>query len=406
MESVNIVLHIISLVFAMLAASLLLFVNQERKHSNTLLAFVLLAFALQHLVLFLLFSKWILHAPWLLRVAGPSTFLIGPAACLYIRSVLHDEMQYRKYDWLFLVPAFLALVNFVPYYLLSNQEKIELLYQSFYNNPRQPDSGRGLLPSPIYYSFRALWSGFCIWLGYSQLFRFRKDSSAALLEGNKILIRWLFTFNGLLTAILLAVLAKLFIVPMKNSPVTVSDVLIAVTVVFICLQLFLRPHILYGVHSPLSLPLTLPDQGQLAEITESAVPQLVSLAEGETTAIPIQFTPTDHESKQYKQIIELYFRERKPYLDTDFSLEKAVEDIRIPRYILSAFINRQYGLGFREFINRHRIEYFIENKDKEEWKLLTLEAIASHCGFGSRSTFIRSFKQYTGYNPSDFLKKT
>ena len=60
--------------------------------------------------------------------------------------------------------------------------------------------------------------------------------------------------------------------------------------------------------------------------------------------------------------------------------------------------------GFREFLNRYRVDYFKENLEKPGWKNLTLEAIAAECGFNSRITFISNFKKITGTTPSEYIK--
>jgi AraC-like DNA-binding protein len=103
-------------------------------------------------------------------------------------------------------------------------------------------------------------------------------------------------------------------------------------------------------------------------------------------------------------MVENFFRDMKPFLNPDYSLELLVRDIHIPRYILSAFINREYGMGFREFLNRYRVEYMIDNLNKPEWQQFTIEAIASESGFNSRITFFKNFKQITGQSPSEYIK--
>jgi AraC-like DNA-binding protein len=102
--------------------------------------------------------------------------------------------------------------------------------------------------------------------------------------------------------------------------------------------------------------------------------------------------------------VENYFLEKKPFLSTEYSLEQLVNDIHVPRYILSALINREYGMGFRDFLNRYRVDYFKENLHNPNWSNLTLEAIGEKCGFHSRSTFINNFKRITGKTPSEFTR--
>jgi len=221
-----------------------------------------------------------------------------------------------------------------------------MLYKNFYSNVSRPDQGRGLLPSVAYYSMRVLWSGFCLFLGFKEIFRFKRMNSSALQDKNKELINWLTVFNSMLTAILLAVLAKIFILPLKNSQITISDFLLAITVLFICIQLFRRPHILYVIYKPLSLilpgvpvvssqnvQLTLKTENDIAGTGDSPVP-----AEED---IPQQLDLTYEESSRYKEVIEAYFQKSKPFLNPDFTLEQLVTGTYIPPHLLSGFIKRE-----------------------------------------------------------------
>jgi len=406
MEVLNIAFHLVSLLLALLATFLLLWVNQERKHSNRLLAFVLIIFALQNLVFILLFSRLMLDVPWMLRVLAPTTFLAGPLAFVYIRSVLNDELKFRKYDWLLLIPAILTLINFIPYYLLPNQEKIDYLNKNFYSKVQGQDPGRGILPSTIYYIIRVCWSGIFLFMGFRLLYLFRKKNTTELVAKNKILLNWLFTFNSLLTTILIVTLLKIFIPTIKNTQLTVPDILLGATILFICLQLFIRPKILYGVYHPSAskseLPdIIFPDQPLSRELVNDKKDVKVEFIE--EGGRPISISETD--ASRYKRMVENFFRDSRPFLNPDYSLELLVRDIHIPRYILSAFINREYGVGFREYLNRYRVEYMIANLDKPEWQQFTIEAIASESGFNSRITFFKNFKQITGQSPSEYIKK-
>jgi AraC-like DNA-binding protein len=409
MEVLNIAFHLVSCLLALLAAYLLLWINNERTHSNRLLAFVLILFAIQNLVFVLLFSRLMLEVPWLLRVFGPSTFVMGPITFLYIRSILNNELKFKKYDWLLLIPAILALINFIPYYLLPADEKIAYLNNNFYNKTQSQDSGKGILPSTIYYVIRVCWSGILIFFGFRLIYLFKKRNTAELLAKNKILLNWLFSFNCLLTAILIVTMLKIFITTIRNTQLTVADILLGATILFICLQLFMRPQILYGIFQPLPKEHIINTIAVLPDILiDKVAPPSLVFADGKaigTEEITILTGCDQAEQFRYKNLVETYFREKKPFLQPDYSLEQLVIDTHIPRYILSAFINREYGMGFREFLNRYRVEYLIAHLNKPQWQQFTLEAIATECGFSSRITFFKNFKQITGQTPSKYIRE-
>lgn len=403
MEIINNIFHSISGLFALLAAIVLIFINKDQPHSNRLLATVLILFGIQNILLLMLFTGFMLKVPWLGRVFAPTTFLIAPAAYLYFRSVVQNEMKFKKWDFLLLIPSVLTVINYLPYYLLPLSEKIDLLQKTYYSQTPYPDPGFGYLPSNVFYGIRVLWSATWIFKAYQLLFRFKNTIPDKVLHTNTALLRWLFTFNHLLSAILLAVLLKIFIPTIKNSTIAPSDILLGITVLVICLQLFFKPNILYGVYFPLTLKKDIPP-----EENRGIMPHPVIKREAdplpENGTIPQEYIDLETAFK-YKELLETHFLTNKPYLNTEYSLDQLVRDLHIPRYTLSAFINREYGMGFREFINRYRVDYFKKNCIHPKWTQFTLEAMAAECGFASRITFIKNFKEIAQMTPSDYLKE-
>jgi AraC-like DNA-binding protein len=407
MEYLNITFHLVSFLLALLAASLLLWVNQERKHSNRLLAFVLIIFSFQSMMQILFFSRLILITPWLLRAFAPFTFLIGPLTFVYIRSILNDELKFKKYDWLLLIPTILVFINFIPYYLLPSYEKINYLNKNFYNKVGIQDSGEGFLPNIIYYIIRICWSGIFIFVGFRLIYQFGKRSTKELLIKNKTLLNWLLNFNSLITAVFIVAILKVFVPTIKNTQITIADIFLGATLLYICLKLFMCPQILYGVFQPLPKINNSYDIAPENGLTKNQnISILISNTDFSDKSIVENETINIEQTQQFKHknLIETYFLTEKPFLRVDYSLNLLAKDIHIPRHILSAFINQEYGMGFREFINHQRVEFMIANINKPEWKKFTLEAIASECGYNSRTTFIKNFKEITGKTPSEFLK--
>jgi AraC-like DNA-binding protein len=74
-----------------------------------------------------------------------------------------------------------------------------------------------------------------------------------------------------------------------------------------------------------------------------------------------------------------------------------------PRY-LSQLINKKSEKNFRDFINQFRIEEFKKRARDPDSKNYTLLSIAYECGFNSKATFNRVFKNHTGITPSTFYK--
>jgi len=408
MESFEVVLEFISFLLALLAGSILMWVNKEQHHTNRMLALLLFILSVHNLFCVLIYSKVILQFPWLYRTATPTTLLIAPTAYIYVRSILLGELKFRKRDWMLLIPAVLAVINFMQFYIMPIEEKRQLLTVLLNSRSLHTSSNEGILPILMYAILRIAWSTIFIVLNYQLINRFKKQMSLQALNDNKDLLKWLYTLNGLLVGILITALLFIFIAPIFKTNFSLVDLFFSMTVIVICFHLFIRPKLLYGVFLPHHVLL----QMELANtVTEDNLIRSSLTSEHEITLVMDQdvlqeFAIKDKEGIKYKLQLEVFFIEKRPFLQVDYSLEKLVIDLKIPRYIISAFINQEYGIGFREFLNRYRVDFFKANLENPSWKNLTLEAIAEECGFISRSTFIKNFKQISGQTPSEYIKNS
>ena len=95
----------------------------------------------------------------------------------------------------------------------------------------------------------------------------------------------------------------------------------------------------------------------------------------------------------------------KPYLKVGYSLLDLTNDLGVPLYQVSFFLNHAKGKNFHDMLNEYRVEYSRELMLKEKNQQLTLEAIAFDSGFGNRNSFTIAFKKFTGNTPSAFLKE-
>jgi len=86
----------------------------------------------------------------------------------------------------------------------------------------------------------------------------------------------------------------------------------------------------------------------------------------------------------------------KPYLNPDLNLPQLATELGISIHYLSQVINEHFRLNFFDFVNRYRIEAFKERIADPRYRNFSLLGIAFECGFNSKSTFNRIFKQATG----------
>ncbi|SHG70181.1 helix-turn-helix domain-containing protein [Flavobacterium defluvii] len=100
------------------------------------------------------------------------------------------------------------------------------------------------------------------------------------------------------------------------------------------------------------------------------------------------------------QKLEKIMTEKALYKNPNLSLRDLSEEINIPSYQLSQFLNNNLKKNFTTFVNEFRINNaceIITSNDK-----LTLESVGYDVGFNSKSTFFAAFKKHTGTTPLNY----
>lgn len=136
-------------------------------------------------------------------------------------------------------------------------------------------------------------------------------------------------------------------------------------------------------------------------ITENEMQETV-MDEKKNTKYKTSVLSPDYIVNTNDRLIEL-LRNKKIYTKEDLSLDDVSTMIHISKNHLSQCISEGLQTTFYDLINKYRIEAFIEqiNKNPE----LQISELYFQCGFRSKATFYKYFKQETGINPNDYRKK-
>ena len=95
---------------------------------------------------------------------------------------------------------------------------------------------------------------------------------------------------------------------------------------------------------------------------------------------------------------------KKSYLKSNLNLNDFAKQAGIPSAQVSKILNSKYNQNFNEFINTFRIEEVKEKLNDPNFNHYSILGIALECGFNSKATFNRVFKNITGQSPSQFKK--
>ena len=315
--------------------------------------------------------------PWLFRMPSPFYYAMFPSAWLYVRMLVNDEAKLRKWDWVHFVPAFLHLVEMMPYYFSSIEFK-QLNLAASYNNPLGNYlHNEGMLPSYLHNAFRGFIGLIYCGLIFRKLQNTFKQNNPKSYQFQE-LKSWL----NLFCYALLIFSSTIFIsfgFPQLLPPIIKSfliEITTAFTQIITCITLLRRPYLMFGIPKPIVL----------IEKKEEPI---------------IQNHPSDYD--KYIQILDVYAATQNSFLQAGFSIRDLSIELSIPQHHLSYVLNRIFHMRFNDYINKLRILYLKNNISPEKMQTTTLEGLASEAGFGNRTTFIRAVKKFTGKNPSDYF---
>jgi AraC-like DNA-binding protein len=377
-----------------LMVSAILFIgNKNESFSARILAAYLFCASIILLNYNLSNTTFFLDFPHLWRTVAWASFCAPPLAYLYVRTVLEQEFRFRNTDFIFFLPAVIYMLTMTPFLILDTAGKLEILRKLISDRSLIPKEPEGSLPQGLGFLFR---TGFGLVMALAQYAMLAKTRRRILLDKNLIrqnldTFNWLFYFTLVvsLSYLLLFVETVLHV----SSYINLNQLIIltiSANVFFICTYLLIRPNILYGMTGWM----------QVKEKEIGAESDL-----GEENSTTKQTTLSLEQKMAYKIAIQNHFLENQPFLQVGYKIKNLSNELDIPGYQLSAFINQEYGKNFNELINDQRVDYLEEMlQSKPENFQYTLEALGNMAGFNSRSAFIAAVKKKTGKPPVEHFQ--
>lgn len=104
------------------------------------------------------------------------------------------------------------------------------------------------------------------------------------------------------------------------------------------------------------------------------------------------------------RLLEQHMDEHKPFLKAGYSIRDLSDDLEVPAYQISAYLNRLRGMNFNDYLNQFRVKYCEELIRQGLVGQLNLRGLAMTCGFNNRNTLTTAFKKFTGYTPSHYSR--
>jgi len=110
------------------------------------------------------------------------------------------------------------------------------------------------------------------------------------------------------------------------------------------------------------------------------------------------------ELENFGQTLTAFMEREKLYVKTRLTVDDLALGLNIPSHHLSMFLNDSLKRNFFDFINSYRIKELKEKLKDPRYKNITILGMALECGFNSKASMNRIFKNQTGQTPSKYLQ--
>ncbi|WP_439880680.1 helix-turn-helix domain-containing protein [Pontibacter sp. MBLB2868] len=332
--------------------------SKGNRHANNLLGLFLLLFNFGSLHSFFLNSGLVNQYNWLLGF--PSLFLLwfGPLLYFYSKSLSINNFTWkRSYNWWFVPAAVELLGNFILL-SLGTEQLFKLAYNEYF------------IWGAALHSFAA--SLFSIYFTVRSLILIKSSASLSALKQKwlKYILSYFmgrFVFWSLYFALVLAQASHVI----KYTPEVISLLTLMDFIAVFAISIFSFKH-MHEIHT---------SQKEAAYILSP-----------------------EQETLYFNSLLRLLQQERL-YRKSDLKLSEVASLLQTNVKYVSQLIKLRTGHSFTSFINTYRIDEFKNRILDEQFRHLTIIAIAEECGFNSKATFNRVFKEMEGISPKVYREK-
>lgn len=326
------------------------------------------------------------YLPHLARTGYLVLFSVSPLLYLSLTRGLPDK-PLKRMDFIHFIPFLLYLINYIPFFLLSGEEKITL-FETF----EFTTFDEGWI-FPKYFVIILSVSQILLYLTLSTLQLFLPAWKNKLLPKQEK--RFLYTFFTYLLLLLLPPAASVitgFTGTYASSPILLTY--ISSQLIFF-LILLSQPKFLYSKRfdkNPNIPAPIVPD-----DINEENIPSEKAFSLSLNSEL-------EHEQEHVLSQITDYFEKQKPYLSYDFDQKELSEKMNLSGYQLRTLLKNAYSISFSDFVNYHRIQYLLTMLEKDpRWKNYTMATLAHSIGFKSTNSLYLAFKKVKNTTPKDYI---
>ena len=384
-----ILILLIAAIFGFVLSTTLFFKKSTNTVATRILGsfyFLLSVYALQAFIIdggYLEHFKWFFLWPLL-----PYHLLFIPIY-YYFKVVLTDQLKWHKAELILFIPLLLGLIDVIYVYLQPESFYNRIISETISTPEKRLGVHYWLLNLDQHLLMRHVWQFGVLVVLIPSIKTFIKKGKNDELKS--ILNKWLIIFWGILMAMavlaIMYALEKMFEENLFHSLIIIGKDGGLITF-FLYMALFLIgiipiyfPSILYGY------------------------PQQVKPSSNITTKAQSDDLKFGLEEKEMNKKFQ-HLKESKSYLNQSFNLTECARELEMPSHHISYFLKQQHELSFAAYKNNLRIDHAKKLIEDGYLQKNTIEALAGECGFASRTSFSKIFKNATDISPSQYAQDT
>lgn len=328
--------------------------------------------------------------PWIARTGLLMIYIFVPLIFLAVHRGLR-ESPLRKKDWLHGLLGFLYVINFLPFWLKPQKDRLSMLdFQNF----AKYDEG-WIFPA---YSLSVI--ALIVVLGYGirifqmmQLHHLKQISSS---QKRKVL------FFSLYIMFMIVPIFLSWTGHYSGEKREAFNIIFILGNLVFFLSILSMPEMIYDLAANKEKNGNSINTSTTRENGKSKDDEAVQKTIVQKEKI-IKSCLTDEE-KYFILKLNTYLDQEHPFLNINFSQSSLAEGMNISVYQLRKYLKDIYNNSFHEFINRKRIQFLVSQlKNKEEWRNYNMSYLATEIGFKSVNSLYLNFKKEMNTTPGQYI---
>ena len=354
-----------------LLLSVILFTRKENHNANIVLAVASLALSFNLFTVIYYQKELYLEYPHFCGITYPFPYSYGPLFYIYTKLVSKAEKKFGIKNLLHFIPVLIVYLISLPVFLYTGPEKIEFVR------------------------------------------RMMSDTEPLIFK----IINWVIPFQGIVYTVLTIKTVSDYNKRIKDNFSNIERInlrwlnylAIGTITIWSIVAIIYAVHIIYSYQTDISFMLHISISILIYSVG------YMGLKQPEIFMRPPETDYSEIKNEKYKKsgleepaseeiknkLLDI-MKNGKPHLDGDLTLNKLAEMLSVSTHHLSEVINTKLNQNYYDFINKYRVEEFINKlKDpaNENYSLLSL---AFDSGFKSKTSFNTIFKKLTNKTPSEY----